>query len=111
MDAERILINPLNHSTSKQQYSFPKAERWSRCKTHNDNYKFYELPTTKSKIAPTIGTAKRQSLSRQGANPSPNQYSYVVEGEFGNPALSKRSSTKGIGFGLGRGVPLMLERT
>ena len=25
MDAERILINPLNRSSSKQQYSFSKA--------------------------------------------------------------------------------------
>ena len=41
MDAERILINPLNHSISKQQYSFPKADRWTRCKTQTDSYKFY----------------------------------------------------------------------
>ncbi len=25
MDAERVLINPLNQSRSKQQYTFPKA--------------------------------------------------------------------------------------
>ena len=35
MDAERVLINPLNHSLSKQQYSFSKAERFERCKTQN----------------------------------------------------------------------------
>lgn len=109
MDAERILINPLNQSTSKQQYSFPKAERWSRCKTHNDSYKFYELPTTKSKIASSIGTAKRASLSRQVLVPSPNQYTYVVDGEFGNP-LTKKSS-KGLSFGLGRSVPIDIART
>lgn len=111
MDAERILINPLNHSKSKQQYSFPKAERWTRCKTHNDNYKFYELPTTKSKVAPTIGTAKRQSLLKQTPNPSPSQYSYVVDGEFGSPALSKRPSSKGLSFGLGRSVLQIICRT
>ena len=25
MDAERVLVNPLNSSTSKQQFSFPRA--------------------------------------------------------------------------------------
>jgi hypothetical protein len=64
MDAERILINPLNHSLSKQQYSFPKAQRWTRCKTETDNYKFYPLPTTKSKITTTIGSSQRQEPIR-----------------------------------------------
>lgn len=80
MDAERILINPLNHSTAKQQYSFSRAERWHRCKTQHDNYKFYELPTTKSKIATTIGNSKRNVLHDSEKQPAPNQYQYALDG-------------------------------
>jgi hypothetical protein len=55
LDAERVLINPLNHSSSKQQYSFSKAQRFERCYTQNDSYHFYDLPSTRSRLATTIG--------------------------------------------------------
>lgn len=83
MDAERVLINPLNQSRSKQQYSFSKAERWVRCRTQIDNYRFYDVPSTKSRIATTIGTSKRDLKITQKAIPAPGQYSYVGDGEFG----------------------------
>jgi hypothetical protein len=103
-----VLINPLNHSTAKQQYSFPKAQRWERVKTQQDHYRFYELPGTKSQIAATIGSGARTAFSKQSLAPPPNHYSYNLEGEFG---FSQRKSSKGFNFGLGRSVPPRTPRT
>lgn len=105
MDAERILINPLNLSRSKQQYSFPRAERWQRSKTQQDNYHFYEVPTTQSKVSATIGTGKRTNLTKNDKMPAPNQYNYTIEGQFGSTdQRSGQKSSKGFIFGLGRDV-------
>ena len=61
LDAERVLINPLNRSPSKQQYSFARAQRFDRCYTQNDAYRFYDLPSTRSRIATSIGKQSRDA--------------------------------------------------
>jgi hypothetical protein len=105
MDAEKVLLNPLNQSTSKQQYSFPKADRFLRCKTQNEDYHFYNIPSTRSRQGTTIGKSQRDSHSSlKNPSPPPLFYSYAQEGEFAYSIIFKNSRRKGYGFGLGRNV-------
>ena len=105
MDAERVLINPLNHSLSKQQYTFSKAQRFERCKTQNEDYHYYDLPSTRLRQATTIGKSERDNYSSKNTlSPSPVMYNYAKDGEFAFSVNFKRSKSKGFGFGLGRDV-------
>lgn len=54
MTGEEIATHQQNHSTAKQQFSFPKAQRF-HCKTELSDYTFYALPSTKTKIGALIG--------------------------------------------------------
>jgi len=81
LSAEQVLINPLNRSTSKQQYSFPKANRFATSKTDHSDDHFYDMPSTKSRIASSIGKERRTTFdNKNGFLPAPNNYTYRVDG-------------------------------
>lgn len=95
-----MLINPLNRSPSKQQFSFPRASRWPRPSTQNSNHPFYNIPSTKSRIASSIGSSKRTTFNSRADSPAPSAYS-VGRG------LAEEGRGKGCQFGLGREVVLL----
>lgn len=54
-----VLFNPLNTSTSKQQFSFSKDIRFrERLLTEAPDI-YYELPSTKSNITCSFGKCKK----------------------------------------------------
>ena len=71
LSAEQVLINPLNRSTSKQQYSFPKANRFATSKTDHSDDHFYDMPSTKSRIASSIGKERRTTFDNKNGFPLP----------------------------------------
>ena len=82
LTAEQVLAHSQNHSTAKQQFSFPKAQRFS-CKTELSDYTFYPAASTRTKISALIGSQKRTLFDQRNSEmPAPDQYSYSVEGEF-----------------------------
>jgi hypothetical protein len=104
LDAEQVLINPLNRSTSKQQYSFPKANRFGSSKTEHSEDHFYDIPSTKSRIASSMGREQRSTFDNKNSFlPGPNNYSYRMDGEFGSGGLQKQNK-RGCYFALGRDV-------
>lgn len=55
LSGEQVVKNSLNNSTSKQQFSFPKALRFIHNKTLQDTREYYDPPSTRSTKAATIG--------------------------------------------------------
>lgn len=105
MTGEEIVTHQQNHSTAKQQFSFPKARRF-QCKTELSDYTLYALPSTKTKIAALIGSQKRTLFDqRSNDSPAPDRYEYIIDGDF--KSITKRK-TKGYYMALGRSVPMRL---
>lgn len=103
-----MLAHSQNNSTAKQQFSFPKAQRFS-CKTELSEYTFYPVPSTKTRISAVIGSQKRTLFGQKTSEvPAPDQYSYSLEGEF--QPRGKRK-LKGYYFGCGRSVQMLPFRT
>jgi hypothetical protein len=59
-DIQAVHNNPLNDSVSKHQYSIPKAERFRNIKSEL-SYKYYDLPSTNDRKAPSFGVSSRPS--------------------------------------------------
>jgi len=57
-DIQAVHNNPLNDSVSKQQFSIPRAERFKKQKS-TPTYKYYDLPSTNSRKAPSFGVSSR----------------------------------------------------
>lgn len=74
---QSIHNNPLNASTSKHQYSIPKAERFKIAK-YEMLYRYYDLPSTNSRKAPSFGVSDRSSLFA-GDKSIPPPTKYVLE--------------------------------
>ncbi len=75
--------NPLNNSTSKQQFSFNKTHRFKdRLKTEGAD-RYYDIPSTRAKVAFSFGKLDRCPDNKfvQGRH-SPPPGSYRVEGDF-----------------------------
>ncbi|CAD8122428.1 unnamed protein product [Paramecium sonneborni] len=89
MDRSSINRSPLNTSTSKQMYTFPKAKRWLEVK---DNLcpPIYQLPTTLSKRGAGIGFGKKTNMTQETITPGPNYYTV------------QKSQEQGWTMGLGR---------
>jgi hypothetical protein len=101
MTAEQTVVHPQNNSTAKQQFSFPKAQRF-HCKTELNDYTFYALPSTKTKISAHIGQQKRSLFDqRNNDSPAPGRYDYSIDGEF---EYRSRKKVKGCYMALGRSV-------
>ncbi|CAK86276.1 unnamed protein product (macronuclear) [Paramecium tetraurelia] len=70
---EQINKSPLNHSVSKQLYSFPKANRFKEFKdTACPN--IYTLPSMMSKRGAGIGYGQKSDLISESITPGPNNY-------------------------------------
>jgi hypothetical protein len=107
MTAEQTAIHPQNNSTAKQQFSFPKAQRF-HCKSELADYTFYALPSTKTKIAARIGSEKRTLFDqRSNESPAPDRYEYTIDGDFQSIT---RKKPKGYYMALGRSVPVTTLR-
>lgn len=69
---EVISKSPLNNSSSKMMYSFPKAERFTRLnKIYNDN--LYNLPNLKSNRSTSFGYGTKYDFT-QTRKPKPPYY-------------------------------------
>lgn len=101
LTGEETAAHPQNHSTAKQQFSFPKAQRF-QCKTELSDYTFYALPSTKTKISASIGSQKRTLFDqRNSESPAPDRYDYTIDGAFNSITKKKM---KGYYMALGRSV-------
>jgi hypothetical protein len=107
MTGEETATHSQNHSTAKQQFSFPKAQRF-QCKTELSDYTFYALPSTKTKISAHIGNQKRTLFDQRSSDsPAPDRYEYTIDGGFNSITKKK---TKGYYMALGRSVAIIKLR-
>eukprot|EP00331_Platyophrya_macrostoma_P023037 CAMPEP_0176442832 /NCGR_PEP_ID=MMETSP0127-20121128/22054_1 /TAXON_ID=938130 /ORGANISM="Platyophrya macrostoma, Strain WH" /LENGTH=276 /DNA_ID=CAMNT_0017827929 /DNA_START=23 /DNA_END=850 /DNA_ORIENTATION=+ len=91
----QIHNSPLNNSTAKAQYSFPKAKRDDLVAT-NANSLFYDLPPVRSARAAGIGYGHKYDFTKgQQKSPAPN--AYEPKG-----TLDDMRKKKGFTFGLSR---------
>ena len=72
--------NPLNNSTSKQQFSFSKLNRFNNRVRTEGTDTYYELPDTKDKK--TFSFGKEHHKIKINTHVSPPPGSYEVEGDF-----------------------------
>ena len=93
---EAINNSPLNTSSAKALYSFPKAARFSSIIKKGDNPNaFYPLGNTISKRAASFGYGHKHDFTKQiDQIPAPNKYTNV-------DALY-RMGKRGISMGVGR---------
>jgi hypothetical protein len=99
-----VLVNPLNNSKSKFQYSFNRAERFNRNNTEMSDYKYYMLPNTRTTKTTTFGNSCRKTFNDNNNHSlSPNLYTYTIDGEFS----LKKKNNKGVTFGSGRNVSIV----
>jgi hypothetical protein len=86
--------NPLNNSTSKQQFSFNKGSRFGeRIKTEGTD-RYYEVPSTRAKVAFSFGKMIRCELNRFAkGSQSPPPGSYEVEGDL-EKMIKKKEGVK-----------------
>ena len=90
-----ISKSPLNHSYSKQMYSFPKDQRF-RMKKPNRNDTFYNLPDEKSHRATSIGFGTKYDFTKEHKDKS--QTFYNIAKDF-DP---KKSNAPAYTFGIAR---------
>jgi hypothetical protein len=64
---ELISKSPMNTSTSKQMYSFPKTPRFFHLKSSSCD-KLYNLPEVRSKREASIGYAIKSDFTKGGNN-------------------------------------------
>lgn len=71
--AEEVWRHALNDSPTKQQYSFPKASRFTHKSTGQDL--LYDLPSTLKPLSYSFGQSRRQGLGKDGwKRPAPGDY-------------------------------------
>lgn len=71
---EEVWRHPLNDSPTKQQYSFPKAARFSHRSTGQDV--FYDLPSTLKTLTYSFGRSSRVKR-RKERSPAPGDYDTI----------------------------------
>ena len=94
INPETICNNPINKSTSKMLYSFPKNKRFRR-----NNYldvPFYTLPDIINKRTTTLGVGQKTSFEDTRGFPSPDKYQVARDFET--------KPKNGFTFGIGRDV-------
>lgn len=95
VNPEDIRNNPMNNSTSKMLFSFPKDQRF-----HTEQRldpPFYTLPDIKDKRSTSLGFGIKTCFEDLRVIPSPNKY--TINGDF-----DKMRSKIGFSFGVGRDV-------
>ena len=69
---EEIRNNPINNSTSKMLYSFPKGKRFP--KDNVIDLPFYDLPDIRSKRTTSMGYGSKSRFEDLRKIPSPDKY-------------------------------------
>lgn len=100
LNPEERSRNPLNKSTAKMMYSFPKSLRFSQSLSTYPRVRlrmapFYNLPNGLERRAAGFGYGRKTTFEDRRENPPPD--SYKIRSDFG-------SRKHGISFGLGRSV-------
>lgn len=76
--AEQINRSPLNTSTSKFLYSFPKADRFNGMNRTGSSDLFYTLPDSKNMRSTSFGFGKKFDFTSHSKGfPAPGHYSNV----------------------------------
>jgi hypothetical protein len=92
INPEDIKNNPMNNSTSKMLYSFPKDKRFPKEALLDTPY--YTLPNIASNRATSMGFGNKTSFEDIRGFPSPDKYK--VKGDF------DQKGKHGPSFGIGR---------
>eukprot|EP00347_Sterkiella_histriomuscorum_P017541 403348945 len=92
---QQINQHPVNNSTSKQLFSFSKAERFGQPKSMMNHRIAYDLPSMKSTRAAGLGYGSRNAFNIRNDSPSPTNYN--LKSEF-----TKSPSNKAFSFGISR---------
>eukprot|EP01017_Pseudomicrothorax_dubius_P003770 TRINITY_DN10613_c0_g1_i1.p1 TRINITY_DN10613_c0_g1~~TRINITY_DN10613_c0_g1_i1.p1 ORF type:complete len:285 (+),score=39.55 TRINITY_DN10613_c0_g1_i1:144-998(+) len=79
-DPNQIFNSPLNSSTAKQLYSFPKGQRFKDLIKPSHNGSIYELPSMREKRAASFGYGSKYDFTKDRSN-SPPPGSYNVRRE------------------------------
>jgi len=83
--ANSICFAPTNSSPAKHLFSFPKAQRFGGdIRVMNENVS-YDLPTTFSKRAPSLGYGDRSSFIPTSDTPAPTTYPPKSDFDHGHP--------------------------
>lgn len=92
---QQICNSPLNSSTAKMLFTFPKAERQSMAEKTGGAHIFYDLPPVRDTRAAGFGYGSKYDFTKGGSkNPAPNAYTVAA------PIESPKK--KGFSFGLSR---------
>jgi len=71
----KISKSPLNHSKSKQLYSFSKSERFPKLKDSGfSSTYFYNLPDVRTMRAASIGKGDKYDFTKENKDKNPNIY-------------------------------------
>lgn len=95
-----VLKSPLNKSSSKAQFTFPKANRMVVQKPHNKYIRhqysdqIYNLPEVANQRATSLGFGKKVNICPPNRYPSPDKYE--------KESIFKKSPHKGKTMGIGR---------
>lgn len=95
INPQDVRNNPINNSTSKMLFSFPKDKRF-----HDQDRMdppFYNLPDIKDKRSTSLGFGLKIRFQDSRVIPSPNRYN--INGDF-----DRTNSKMGFSFGVGRDV-------
>ncbi|KRX06877.1 hypothetical protein PPERSA_11522 [Pseudocohnilembus persalinus] len=93
---QSVFRSPLNNSKSKQQYSFPKSERFKDPIRSYCAKPYYELPTVRDKRQTSLGYGKKFDFTQSQKNtPGANQYN--LKGIFEENKLKNKGKTVGVG--------------
>ncbi|CAD8202217.1 unnamed protein product [Paramecium octaurelia] len=95
---QQINQSPLNLSTAKQLWSFPKSSRFGKLENPNNcAVAFYDLPDQKQKRAAGVGYSTKYDFTKNGPNtPAPDTYKIVGEIDF------NKTKNRGYPFGVSR---------
>ena len=98
---QKIVDDMINHSSSKQMYSFPKAKRFPR--RYSLDFKsqsYYNLPSELSKRKTSLGFGKKYNIIQMSPN-NENALFYISRYySFSNFKLSKFYESPKYSFGL-----------
>lgn len=92
---EPISRSPINKSTSKQMYSFPKADRFENlAKSSSSSTFYYNLPSVKSNRATSLGRGDKYDFTRD--HKGKNATFYNLPSDFDRKHLHAPAFTFGV---------------
>ena len=107
---EQVVKHPLNNSTAKAQYSFPRANRFFAPKPSNwlvpsidlfnntsiiSNAAFYDVPNFRQTRSTSFGYGRKTDFTDTSKLAIPGPTRYSIESIFDNPGKKRNSITFG----------------